>query len=399
MTYSAPSPLLRALFTIFAAGTVLCAAAANAQYQGIKRANDPYYPQRFVDYARGKTDAIYASPYERQLHGNSDAQAGVSVAPAQHAPQRPAASDNEDRRGTVTLMVENDVFTGTDDGYTNGTRLSWISAESDVPRWLLAGARHMPFFDSGGNMRYGFAVGQNMYSPDDIERETLNVNDRPYAGWLYGTITLLSDTDRTLDTLQLTGGIVGPSSRAREVQEIVHDIIDSPDPQGWEFQLRDEPGVVLSYERKWRNLYQNKPFGFGFDVTPSLGASLGNVFTHGAAGLAMRLGRDLPADYGPPLIGPGISGSEFFIPTRSFGWYFFAAVDGRIVGRNIFLDGNTFRDSHSVDKNLFVGTAQAGLAVTFKRARFAYTHLLRSKEFEGAEHNEEFGAFVFSYRF
>jgi len=35
--------------------------------------------------------------------------------------------------------------------------------------------------------------------------------------------------------------------------------------------------------------------------------------------------------------------------------YLFAFVDGRAVGRDIFLDGNTFTDSHSVTRKTFVG--------------------------------------------
>lgn len=67
----------------------------------------------------------------------------------------------------------------------------------------------------------------------------------------------------------------------------------------------------------------------------------------------LRLGQRLPLDYGPPRIQPSLPGSGFFVPPQDrFGWYLFAGVEGRAVARNIFLDGNTFRDSRSVDKEL-----------------------------------------------
>src|SRR3546814_17784538 len=100
----------------------------------------------------------------------------------------------------------------------------------------------------------------------------------------------------------------------------------------------------------------------GVDVTPHLGAALGNVYTYGAGGLTLRFGEDLPDDYGPPRIRPALPGSDYFRPTDDFGWYFFAGAEGRIVARNIFLDGNTFKDSHSVDKRPLVADLQAGLA-------------------------------------
>src|SRR3546814_3846176 len=37
-------------------------------------------------------------------------------------------------------------------------------------------------------------------------------------------------------------------------------------------------------------------------------------------------------------------------PSDWFGLYHFVSAEGRLMVRNIFLDGNTFEDSHSVDK-------------------------------------------------
>jgi hypothetical protein len=36
------------------------------------------------------------------------------------------------------------------------------------------------------------------------------------------------------------------------------------------------------------------------------------------------------------------------------GLYGFVSLDGRAVARDIFLDGNTFTDSHQIDKKYFV---------------------------------------------
>jgi lipid A 3-O-deacylase len=51
-------------------------------------------------------------------------------------------------------------------------------------------------------------------------------------------------------------------------------------------------------------------------------------------------------------------GAAYFqTPKGGFGWCLFASFEGRAVARNIFLDGNTFTDSHSIDKKTFVGYA------------------------------------------
>lgn len=318
-------------------------------------------------------------------------------APAAFA-QEPARPQ-EDYEGILTFSLENDLFTNSDDNYTNGVRMSYLSPENNIPDWLSETADAMPFFSSNGHKRWHVALGQSMFTPEDLSVRTLQVNDRPYAGWLYGSVGVISDTGRRLENLQLTLGMVGPASAADDAQDFFHHLIGSPDPQGWDNQLKNEAGVVLTYERKWRNLYEYSPSGLGVDITPSLGGSVGNVYTHAAVGAVARIGFDLPSDYGPPLISPNLPGSDFFMPTQDFGWYLFAGVEGRAVARNIFLDGNTFQDSHSVDKRPFIAGLQAGIAFTFEDMRIAYTHIFRTEEFKGQGENDKYGALSVSFRF
>ncbi|MET0156118.1 MAG: lipid A deacylase LpxR family protein [Rickettsiales bacterium] len=312
------------------------------------------------------------------------------------APLRRDADD----RGVVTVNFENDVFSGSDDGYTNGARIAWLSPEKNLPYWIERGSDLFPFFAKEGHKRYSFALGQTMFAPEDLTRTDLIKDDRPYAGFLYGSVGVLSDTGYRLDNLMLSLGMVGPSSLAEQTQKTVHSFTPgSVYPRGWENQLSDEPGVVLAYERKWRGLYEFSPFGPAFDVTPQLGGMLGNVYTNATAGATFRFGYDLPADYGPPLIRPSLPGSDFFVPSRKLGWYLFAGLEARAVARDIFLDGNSFRDSHSVNKNIFVGGAQTGVALTYKNTRVAYTHAFRTKEFEQQKDPDMFGALTLSVRF
>ncbi len=180
----------------------------------------------------------------------------------------------------------------------------------------------------------------------------------------------------------------------------MHSLIGSPHPQGWQYQLHNEPGIIVAYQRKWHDFYQASPFGWAFDITPSVGGELGNIFTQASVGTVARLGRHLPEDYGPPLIEPSVSGSEFFVPgSDEIGWYFFGGLEGHLVARNIFLDGNTFEDSPSVTHNVLVGGVQGGLAVTIGETRISYTHVLKSEEFHEQQHLNQYGALTVSRRF
>ena len=305
----------------------------------------------------------------------------------------------KDDKGIWTAALENDYFAGEDNGYTNGVRFSYISPESDIPWWIEEAAYRVPFFAKEGHKRYSFSVGQAMFSPDDLTREDLIEDDRPYAGFLYGSVGLLTDTGYRLDNLQLTLGIVGESSLADHTQDYWHQLGGFVDPQGWDNQLKDELGVIVTYERKWRAMYEFSPFGMAVDISPFLGGSLGNVHTNLSTGATFRLGYDLPSDYGPPLIQPSITGSDFFVPSHHIGWYVFAGFEGRAVARNIFLDGNSFKNSHSVDKKNFIGGFQTGIAFTYKNTRLAYTHIFRTREFDEQGNPDEYGAVTVSYRF
>lgn len=310
----------------------------------------------------------------------------------------PPRKDKLDDKQIVSFVLENDLFTGTDRYYTNGVRFAYLTEEQRAPQWVQNIAQHLPF-SKKRNYRISMAFGQNMYVPTSIETPNPSPDDRPYAGWLYGSVGLVSDSGEVLRTALLTVGMVGPASLAEHTQKFVHEIVNSPKPLGWDHQLKNEPGIILTLEQKWRNLYQIAPMGIEMDATPHVGINLGNINTDAIIGTTFRIGYDLPADYGPPRIRPSLPGSDFFIPNENLSGYLFAGVEGRGVARNIFLDGNSFRDSPSVDKRYWIGSAQLGAAVTYRDVRISYTHVFQSKEFKTQLKAAQFGAVTISTRF
>lgn len=319
------------------------------------------------------------------------------LAAALSAPASALGAESE--WGTFSFTLDNDLFYGDDRHYTNGVRFAWVTNPDAVPDWLTRTATTLPFFPDHGVMRGSFSLGQNMFTPENIEVADPPTGDRPYAGWLYVSAGLIADTGSRLDRVELSLGVVGPAALGEQTQKTVHSITGSPEPRGWDTQLENEPAILLTWQRAWQESLLASVEGFGLDMTPHVGAALGNVFTYASGGVILRFGRDLPHDYGPPLIQPAPPGSGFFLPQDSFGWYLFAGFEGRAVARNIFLDGNTFRDSRSVDKIPLVGDLQLGLAVTVGQVRIAYTHILRTPEFEGQQGLDNYGAISASLRF
>jgi lipid A 3-O-deacylase len=302
-------------------------------------------------------------------------------------------------KGSFTLLVENDLFYKTDHDYTNGLEFAYTTAPDDSPGWAVDAARSIPFFAQTGEVRTRFALGQNMFTPDNLSLTNPPLASRPYAGFLYGAVGVVADTGTVLDQLQLSLGMVGPASLAEESQKFVHSILNDRKPMGWSTQLRDEPGLILEYNRSVKLIAPQSVLGAVFDVEPNYGAAIGNIYDFAEAGAMARLGFNLPRDYGPMRIAPSLPGSDYFEPTAGLGAYVFAGVDGRAVARNLFLDGNSFQSSRKVDKMNLVGDVVLGAAVTFNSIRLAFTHDIRSREYKTQPAADQFGAVDLTIRF
>lgn len=321
-------------------------------------------------------------------------------------PARAWAAENESP-WTVSIYFENDLFTGTDRNYTNGVKLSLISPDlksfvesGKLPNWSLSYVNRLPFVnnpDPDLTRRLEFSLGQNMYTPADISRFDLIADDRPYAGWTYFGTAFHSKSTRMMDTIELQLGMIGPDSYAEESQKAVHDLRDLQRPNGWDHQLKNEPGLAAIYERKWRLPAIKADNHFGFDAIAHLGCALGNVYTYANTGLEARLGWNLPEDFGASLIRP--AGNTRFSTKKGRGAYVFAAVNGRAVLRDIFLDGNTFADSHSVSKKPLVADLAGGVALYFKSYKLTWTQVLRTREFKEQPDNHSFGSITISFFF
>ena len=313
----------------------------------------------------------------------------------------------QEPKDTYSVQWENDRIARTDRHYTNGFRLSWVSgARDNDPAWVKDVLETIYPFASLKQGRIGAAFGQSIFTPENTATSDLVTDDRPYAGWLYGAISVHAETKRdpassatdTLDTVELNLGIVGPWALGRQVQNGVHDLINVGRSNGWGHQLDNEPGVMLIGERRWRPDAWNL-FGLEAGAIPHVGGSVGNVMTFGSAGAILRIGQNLDVDYGPPLIRPSLSGLAAVEKRSGLAWYAFAGVQARGVAHDIFLDGNTFSSSHSVDKERFVGDAQLGLAFIYKGVRLAVTQIFRTREFEGQRQADRFGAISLSANF
>lgn len=317
--------------------------------------------------------------------------------------------------GRMIIMEENDYFTfkGDDRHYTQGLRFSYLSGPVthdgfwDQPYGFLSDS--LPIFDGADRKRkYEWTIlGQNIFTPTNIAQPNPSPKDRPYAAWLYTGAGLLQETKHdnyhTLENAELLLGVVGPMAFGGVTQNDFHQFIAVNSALGWHNQIHNEPGVVASYERKWR-FQQTISGNLAIDAIPEAGVSVGNFLTYGEAGGMVRFGQNLAADYGPDHIRPSLSGTGWFDPNQldgRLGWYVFAGTQGRAVARNIFLQGNSFATSPSVDEKPLVADITVGASLFWSSAvRLDFSVTQRSKEFYGQQGKpDQFGGINLAFQF
>lgn len=311
------------------------------------------------------------------------------------------------------FYFENDLFGGTDHDYTNGVKFSWVSAnlkdyifDPCLPLWVR---RLNRLFESVHPGRYAsrnmvVTGGQSMFTPRDRYRTDLIRDDRPYAGWLYLGLGYNARDARQMDSVEVNLGIVGPAARAQQSQNFIHDLRGIPHFNGWSNQLSNELGIRVVAERKnkvWESGNKTSP---KFDAITHYGISLGNIKTYLNTGVELRVGNRIPNDFGTSPIRPaGDSNAPLEGPvTQRFsegGLHGFISADARVVARDIFLDGNTFADSHSVPKKRFVGDVAAGIAWQWQGGKVTYAHYVRSKEFDGQSATHSYGSITLSLEY
>lgn len=292
------------------------------------------------------------------------------------------------------FVFENDYFVQTDQWYSSGLDLS-----------LLFRLDHPPSFLKTEAITYlAFAISHEIYTPKEFNNPDLQSDDRPYAGWLYGSIALHRSNPSKLDTVELQIGIVGPSAKAEKLQRFTHDHILGDPVDGWQHQLSDEPGINLSYHHHERFLLQTGEYQTL--LIPRIGAVIGNVRTELDGGLLYRAGIDLPVDFGQNFMAaPGLDSA---IPAYDKGearerplYSYYLQLQGnlRLVGKDLFLEGNTYKMSHSVDPYPLVGMLGGGIGGSYRQYEASLTYTVESKSFTQQPTLHAFGSLLFTYHY
>ncbi|NDJ00075.1 lipid A deacylase LpxR family protein [Flavobacterium sp. LaA7.5] len=133
-----------------------------------------------------------------------------------------------------------------------------------------------------------FRAGQYIYNPQSVRAEEINVNDRPFAGYLFAEagINTYYKSESVLK-LNFQVGVVGPESFAEDMQEGLHKVLGYPTVRGWQHQITTLLGLQANmvYSRKiLRETYKEK---VDFHLQGELNA--GTVWTGASVGAMARI--------------------------------------------------------------------------------------------------------------
>ena len=230
-------------------------------------------------------------------------------------------------------------------------------------------------------------VGQEIYTSAKDRQPFIHPDwrdERPYAGWLYAGATGRVARERSVREFGVTLGVTGPQSLARNAQMKAHTILEETTrlPNGWDTQLRFEPGIVLSARQRFMLLSASVGGVRLADLSIGAGASLGNIITSADAGARLRAGINLSH----PWKRARQRGPVEIVGT--------VGVRGRATARDIFLDGNTIRPERRVERVPFVSDRYHSFGLRLGAFVIGYGVTQRSQEYETGPRSHTFGSIV-----
>lgn len=274
----------------------------------------------------------------------------------------------------LSITTENDVYLlqNTDRYYSNGALIHFrfipnkssflgISHKEEVKRIIE------------------IELSQKFYTPKDLTLTDFVDYDRPYAGWLYTGLTI-SDFVKPNQLLSygVELGVVGDVSGADGFQTWYHRNFGFPEPQGWDFQIRNE----LVFNLKANYSYQFPLLKNSIDLITSTSTMLGTGFINAMQQADIRFGKLQDLDesvFKNAIIGRRRNGFDRHA-------YLFVGYGAQWVGHNITIQGSLWKENSPHTEEIFssVQRFRVGWAANSENTTFKMTYNWLSEEVKGA---------------
>ena len=302
-----------------------------------------------------------------------------------------------------TFSFENDFFVGEDGGFTGQIGITYgrgpfLSFDGQIPGFLNSLTKSL-YIQTIPKRVHGVAykLFQTSQTPEDITIAEFQPDQLPYAALVILQTQLYSWNASVSDQLSVFLGFVGPLALGEESQTNIHRIIGSDLPEGWDFQLDNEPVFRLE-ARRVQKLFQAYGKNLGFDVLGLGTAGVGNLRSNAEVSFAVRLGSNLKFSHATFSLQ-----SDRQVNALSLGagndFYVFFGGGAELVANDIVVDGNTFEDSPSQDLENFQNSFATGVVAKFGSLSYVFQFSSKSSSSELTDDRESFGAFSVTYPF
>ncbi|MDT3404849.1 lipid A deacylase LpxR family protein [Mucilaginibacter terrae] len=294
------------------------------------------------------------------------------------------------------FQSDNDSFLaqGSDRYYTNGLFVFYRRG-MDIKR-----------IDKLVNKVLTIEVGQKIFNP---QSGSITVNgqpnpayiDRPFAGYLYagGSLNLLYRNESNFK-IGVQVGVIGPSAKGEQAQQVIHDTFGFYELSGWEYQIRNTPVINLSLDYN-RLLARNE----WIDLTASGMLNAGTAFNNIAVGPMVRLGNfnQLFNSYSTQstatrnAIAPLHKKELFFYYKPMFNYIAYdATVQGALVNKK---DDPTGMEVTGKPEPIMI-SHQIGVGFSGKRVNLGFEVAVHSKDVKTQRYNtHQWGSINVAYRF
>jgi hypothetical protein len=273
----------------------------------------------------------------------------------------------------IRFQYDNDYFVDSDQYYTQGMNLEFVSRalnKNPLTRFLITPKANIN--------QVGLAIEHNAYTPTSISFNEIRYGDRPFAASvmikIFGASVNKSKHYRITSSLSI--GMIGPVAGAYQLQKTIHGWINGTDPQGWQYQIKNDLLInyEVGYEKNIVNLNHVLLNGY---VASRLGTyntkfSLGSTFMFGKLNSAITR---------------AFSQIASTTQRQKFTYHFYVQPSVNTVAYDATLNGGMVFNRHSLytltNKEIerFTFQGNAGVVFSISSVYIEYFQSILSKEF------------------
>ncbi len=270
-----------------------------------------------------------------------------------------ASLHSQEYNQQLELSVSNDKFVDRDQYYTSGVYITYKKVKKNN------------FFSKNtkDKLQYALTLGNEIYTPKNIQSVNVNDFDRPYAGWSYAKYELATIKKKSVFVLASEVGITGKESLSGDLQTWYHNFfgIDSSPPWTEEIAFKILFNIKAVYILNWQLNTRNV---LDYKIATSLGTK--DIFIENDIRYVFGKFNDLKNTSRIKAI--DINGINEF--------YGYASIGYKYVAHNALIHGSLFKNevlfTTPIENHIL--KLEIGGVVKVKRSTFKLVYNYNSKE-------------------